>query len=86
MCELETRNASTWKLLINDRHSTKLYDIITYVVYAFQSVPCYMDFRGVSCKEVQSYIDRVNIAIIKQIDSNCMRILGNSEVCFTLGN
>lgn len=85
MCELETRNASTWKLLINDRHSTKLYDIITYVVYAFQSV-IWIFGRGVSCKEVQSYIDRVNIAIIKQIDSNCMRILGNSEVCFTLGN
>lgn len=85
MCELETRNASTWKLLINDRHSTKLYDIITYVVYAFQSV-IWIFGRGVSCKEVQSYIDRVNIAIIKQIDSNCMRILGNSEVYFTLGN
>lgn len=85
MCELETRNASTWKLLINDRHSTKLYDIITYVVYAFQSV-IWIFGRGVSCKEVQSYIDRVNIAIIKQIDSNCMRILGNSEVFFTLGN
>lgn len=85
MCELETRNASTWKLLINDRHSTKLYDIITYVVYAFQSV-IWIFGRGVSCKKVQSYIDRVNIAIIKQIDSNCMRILGNSEVYFTLGN
>lgn len=85
MCELETRNASTWKLLINDRHSTKLYDIITYVVYAFQSV-IWIFGRGVSCKEVQSYIDRVNIAIIKQIDSNSMRILGNSEVYFTLGN
>lgn len=85
MCELETRNASTWKLLINDRHSTKLYDIITYVVYAFQSV-IWIFGRGVSYKEVQSYIDRVNIAIIKQIDSNSMRILDNSEVYFTLGN
>lgn len=69
--ELETRNASTWKLLINNRHSAlQLYDIISYVVYTRISKRVIWIYgRGVSRKEVQSYID---IAIIKQIDSNCI--------------